>query len=101
MAGKRLGCHFLKSSGLQRSSPELYSIVQRSHRLRNFATASAIPVTQNAAGSKGPTAIVFLNMGGPSSTDEVGDFLSRLFVCFEALFLILRKPDMHTRLTLI
>lgn len=38
------------------------------------------PVTQNAAGSKGPTAMVFLNMGGPSTTDEVGDFLSRLFV---------------------
>ncbi|KAM5442767.1 ferrochelatase hem15 [Microsporum ferrugineum] len=37
------------------------------------------PVTQNAAGSKGPTAMVFLNMGGPSTTDEVGDFLSRLF----------------------
>ncbi|EHY57066.1 ferrochelatase hem15 [Exophiala dermatitidis] len=28
---------------------------------------------------KGPTAMVFLNMGGPSTTDEVGDFLSRLF----------------------
>jgi ferrochelatase len=25
--------------------------------------------------------MVFLNMGGPSKTDEVGDFLSRLFVC--------------------
>jgi len=24
--------------------------------------------------------MVFLNMGGPSTTDEVGDFLSRLFV---------------------
>ncbi|KAF2270237.1 ferrochelatase-domain-containing protein [Lojkania enalia] len=30
-------------------------------------------------GSKGPTAVVFMNMGGPSTTDEVGDFLSRLF----------------------
>lgn len=37
------------------------------------------PVTQNATGSRGPTAMVFLNMGGPSTTDEVGDFLSRLF----------------------
>lgn len=26
------------------------------------------------------TAVVFLNMGGPSTTDEVGDFLTRLFV---------------------
>lgn len=38
------------------------------------------PVTQDSAGSKGPTAMVFMNMGGPSTTDEVGDFLSRLFV---------------------
>lgn len=36
------------------------------------------PVTQTS--SQGPTAMVFLNMGGPSTTDEVGDFLSRLFV---------------------
>ncbi|KAK3718517.1 ferrochelatase hem15 [Vermiconidia calcicola] len=37
------------------------------------------PVTQNSAGSKGPTAMVFMNMGGPATTDEVGGFLSRLF----------------------
>ncbi|KAI9659435.1 MAG: ferrochelatase hem15 [Bathelium mastoideum] len=37
------------------------------------------PVMQNSTGSQGPTAIVFMNMGGPSTTDEVGDFLSRLF----------------------
>jgi ferrochelatase len=39
------------------------------------------PVTQDMAGSKGPTAMVFMNMGGPSKTEDVGDFLSRLFVC--------------------
>lgn len=39
------------------------------------------PVTQDATGSKGPTAMVFMNMGGPSTTDEVESFLSRLFVC--------------------
>lgn len=39
----------------------------------------APPVTQDATGSKGPTAMVFMNMGGPSTTGEVGDFLSRLF----------------------
>jgi protoporphyrin/coproporphyrin ferrochelatase len=44
-----------------------------------MATA-APPVTQSAVGAQGPTAMVFMNMGGPSSTDEVGDFLSRLFV---------------------
>ncbi|KIV77380.1 ferrochelatase [Exophiala sideris] len=37
------------------------------------------PVTQNSVGKQGPTAMVFMNMGGPSTTDEVGDFLSRLF----------------------
>ncbi|KAI9879037.1 MAG: ferrochelatase hem15 [Pleopsidium flavum] len=37
------------------------------------------PVTQDATSSKGPTAMVFMNMGGPSTTNEVGDFLSRLF----------------------
>jgi ferrochelatase len=41
------------------------------------------PVTQDTTGSKGPTAMVFMNMGGPSTTDEVEDFLSRLFVCVE------------------
>lgn len=45
---------------------------------RSFATPVP-PVTQDATGSRGPTAMVFLNMGGPSTTDEVGDFLSRLF----------------------
>ena len=46
--------------------------------IRQFASHTP-PVTQSSAGSKGPTAMVFLNMGGPSTTDEVGDFLSRLF----------------------
>ena len=39
----------------------------------------APPVTQSSAGARGPTAMVFMNMGGPSTTDEVGGFLSRLF----------------------
>ena len=43
-------------------------------------TVSVPPVSQNATSSKGPTAMVFMNMGGPSTTGEVGDFLSRLFV---------------------
>ena len=38
------------------------------------------PVTQDATSSKGPTAMVFMNMGGPATTNEVGDFLSKLFV---------------------
>ena len=40
----------------------------------------APPVTQDSVGTKGPTAMVFMNMGGPSTTEEVGGFLSRLFV---------------------
>ncbi|POR37295.1 Ferrochelatase [Tolypocladium paradoxum] len=49
------------------------------HRLESQSRIPAPPVTQDATGSKGPTAMVFLNMGGPSTTGEVGAFLSRLF----------------------
>ncbi|EGC44871.1 ferrochelatase [Histoplasma capsulatum var. duboisii H88] len=45
---------------------------------RGMAT-TAPPVTQDSMGSKGPTAMVFLNMGGPQTTQDVGDYLSRLF----------------------
>lgn len=45
------------------------------------------PVTQDAVGSKGPTGIMFMNMGGPQTTDQVGTFLSRLFVCRNVSFL--------------
>ena len=37
------------------------------------------PVMQDSASASGPTAMVFMNMGGPSTTDDVGTFLSRLF----------------------
>jgi hypothetical protein len=47
---------------------------------RGNATVAPPPVTQSSAGSKGPTAMVFMNMGGPSTTDEVHGFLSNLFV---------------------
>lgn len=43
-------------------------------------TTAVPPVTQDSTSSKGPTAMVFMNMGGPASTDQVGPFLSRLFV---------------------
>jgi ferrochelatase len=45
-----------------------------------MASESYEPQREVVQGKKGPTAIVFLNMGGPSTTSEVGDFLSRLFV---------------------
>lgn len=44
----------------------------------------APPVTQDAVGARGPTAMVFMNMGGPSTTNDVQDFLSKLFVCYRA-----------------
>lgn len=62
--------------------PPTFGFPQLALQARSLAThASAPPVTQDATGSKGPTAMVFMNMGGPQTTDEVGDFLSRLFVC--------------------
>ena len=75
---QRLSRDLLRSSSCRLSLPRLES--QRRH----FAIP-APPVTQDATGSKGPTAMVFLNMGGPSTTDEVGDFLSRLFVSLPPL----------------
>src|ERR1700712_1953487 len=48
--------------------------------LHRASMASVVPpVTQDNTSSQGPTAMVFMNMGGPSTTDEVGGFLSRLF----------------------
>ncbi|KAI8942053.1 ferrochelatase hem15 [Plenodomus lindquistii] len=40
---------------------------------------ASIAPQQVTPGSKGPTAMVFMNMGGPSTTDEVHSFLSMLF----------------------
>lgn len=65
--------------------PPLSHSLSRAHRwqgrlsTRSMATIVP-PVTQDATSSKGPTAMVFMNMGGPATTDAVGNFLSRLFV---------------------
>lgn len=61
------------------------------HAARCLASVHTPPVTQNSVGSKGPTAMVFLNMGGPSTTDDVGSFLSRLFV--GQTFGVMQLPD--------
>lgn len=53
-------------------------MLQRYGQCRSMATIVP-PVTQDSTSSRGPTAMVFMNMGGPSTTDAVGDFLSRLF----------------------
>ncbi|KAI1095981.1 ferrochelatase-domain-containing protein [Rostrohypoxylon terebratum] len=60
------------------NSPLSLRLSKSALQTRTFATPVP-PVTQNSVGSKGPTAMVFLNMGGPSTLNEVGDFLSRLF----------------------
>ncbi|OBT52249.1 ferrochelatase [Pseudogymnoascus sp. 24MN13] len=59
------------------ASPATLSLTAARRQTRGLATpaATAPPTTP----SKGPTAIVFMNMGGPSTVPEVGDFLSRLF----------------------
>ena len=66
---------------------DVYSRLLRASRsccsksLRRGLAIAAQQVPDAHVSDKGPTAIVFMNMGGPSSTGEVGDFLSRLFVC--------------------
>lgn len=77
MALRRSGGQLYK--GIARASSPRLALPQIASQKRYLATPVP-PVTQDATGSKGPTAMVFLNMGGPSTTDEVGDFLSRLFV---------------------
>ncbi|KAH7327948.1 hypothetical protein B0I35DRAFT_345761 [Stachybotrys elegans] len=68
-------CH-----GLTRGASSRQALPSLANQKRQLATPSSVPpVTQDETGSKGPTAMVFMNMGGPSTTDEVGDFLSRLF----------------------
>lgn len=71
-----------KSSSLSLSRASVCHNARPFDRRSSMATV-APPVTQSSAGSKGPTAMVFMNMGGPSTTDEVGDFLSRLFVSLD------------------
>jgi len=67
---------------------------------KNLAAQAAPPVTQDATSSKGPTAMVFMNMGGPSTTGEVGDFLSRLFVRLQLhLFSVQSKVHKLTSVT--
>jgi hypothetical protein len=67
----------LRSNPALKQSFHVKPVWQLSSKCRNYATTTS---SNEALASKGPTAVVFLNMGGPSTTDEVGDFLSRLFV---------------------
>ncbi|KAK5097666.1 ferrochelatase hem15 [Exophiala xenobiotica] len=54
-------------------------LCQRESLRRASMATVAPPVTQDTTSKRGPTAMVFMNMGGPATTDEVGGFLSRLF----------------------
>lgn len=63
---------------LTASRPSPQRCVRKSLQKACMASV-APPVTQNSMSRRGPTAMVFMNMGGPATTDEVGDFLSRLF----------------------
>lgn len=56
----------------------------------SFAPTRTLATVTPSSSSPGPngTAIVLLNMGGPSTVPEVQDFLSRLFVCFSPVSLI-------------
>ena len=64
----------------RRVSTQFYNVFYRNPK-QSRGMATVVPsIAQSDRSSKGPTAIVFMNMGGPSTTDEVGDFLSRLFV---------------------
>ncbi len=72
-------CSLAKFAAVTATRPSLSRRWNTQNSSRTMATVVP-PVTQDATSSKGPTAMVFMNMGGPSTTDEVGGFLSRLFV---------------------
>merc|ERR1712093_634560 len=62
-------------------APRLTSSTALSSANRRWMTQQArgLATAVNAStASKGPTAIVFMNMGGPSKVEETGDFLIRL-----------------------
>jgi ferrochelatase len=75
-------CRLWNNVATPASRPATRSFVGYSRDQRCGLATAVPPVTQDATGAKGPTAMVFMNMGGPSTTDQVEDFLSRLFVCF-------------------
>jgi len=57
--------------------------VNKSHGIKilhqNLSTTSYMNQNENTDKKKPKTGILMLNMGGPSTLDEVGEFLSRLF----------------------
>ena len=79
-------CKHAISPSSSRAGAVSHFVCSRHSTPQRRAMATVVPpVTQDETSSKGPTAMVFMNMGGPSTTDEVGDFLSRLFVSRKTL----------------
>lgn len=71
---KVLPRQFFRPHGLGKSTPfQQATFFHHSYAIRTMASAA------KAGDSKG-TAIVLLNMGGPSKVKETYDFLARLFV---------------------
>ncbi|KAH8639021.1 Ferrochelatase [Alternaria alternata] len=69
----------------QRAAKRATSITPATSVLSSYSAQwrrgnATVAPTQVTPGAKGPTAMVFMNMGGPSTTDEVHGFLSMLFV---------------------
>ncbi|EWC48119.1 mitochondrial ferrochelatase [Drechslerella stenobrocha 248] len=67
-------------TALPRASARLSSLARPSYLSRRFLATASDPNDGSTSSSNNGTAIVMLNMGGPGTTDEVGDFLSRLFM---------------------
>ena len=65
----------ISSTVMRTSVPQTKMAMRSSIQARMLSTS--LPLGQ--ASVKPPTAVLLMNMGGPSTLDEVGDFLSRLF----------------------
>lgn len=70
----------------------MIQIMSRPYRLR-AALRSCFRFNSTSSASKLPTGIVFMNMGGPSKTEETHDFLLKLFQDGDLIpFGIFQKP---------
>jgi protoporphyrin/coproporphyrin ferrochelatase len=79
MAASSRGAQLARQSLRAANTQHAPNLSRKPASATRWMATVAPPVTQSSAGSAGPTAMVFMNMGGPSTTDEVGGFLSRLF----------------------
>lgn len=77
-------CRDFGLSHIQDSTTTMLSVRVRQLGLRTRCRSTTFfrQASNTSSSATGPTAVVLLNMGGPSTRDEVGDFLKRLFVSF-------------------